>query len=231
MNPVILVAVKEPARAKSRLAPVLTGRERSLLARAMLEDLIRVLQPLPYPVVTITVSPAVASRVASAGWRVLWEEHQVSESAAIDEASRLLVQEGVPAVLRLPADLPRLEPGDIAVLLEQTTLSPSAVLAPSHDRLGTNALLRIPPDLFPSRFGPDSFALHLAEAERAQAHIAIVNNPRLALDIDDATDIARFLEQPAEGETYRLLLDLNMDERLKRHAGQIDPHPRARGNS
>ncbi len=227
MNPVILVPLKEPARAKSRLAPILTGRERSLLARAMLEDLIQVLQPLPCPVVTITASPTIASRVASAGWRVLWEEHQVSESAAVDGASRLLVQEGVPALLRLPADLPWLEPGDVADLLDRTTRSPSAVLAPSHNRLGTNALLRIPPDLFPSHFGPDSFALHLAEAEQAQAHIAIVNNPRLALDIDDATDIARFLEQPTEGETYRLLLDLNIDERLKHYAGQIDPHPRA----
>ncbi len=45
--------------------------------------------------------------------------------------------------------------------------APSVVIVPSHDGTGTNALLRSPPDLFPSHFGPESFALHLKEAETA----------------------------------------------------------------
>lgn len=221
---VILVPMKDHAQAKSRLALLLDTRERGLLAQAMLEDLIGVLQAIPGPVVAVTNGTGAAARAAAAGWRVLWEERPVSESASVDAASRLLAQEGVGAVLRLPADLPLLQTRDVAEVLSRAAAAPSAVLAPSRDRTGTNALLRRPPDLFPSRFGSGSFSHHLAEAARANAHVAIVENPRLALDLDEASDIARFLEHPPEGHTYRLLQRLNIHERLARHDAQSDTH-------
>jgi 2-phospho-L-lactate/phosphoenolpyruvate guanylyltransferase len=60
---------------------------------------------------------------------------------------------------------------------------------PSRDGTGTNALLRSPPDLFPSHFGPGSFAKHLQEARRRSARFRIVKNPRIAVDIDELDDL------------------------------------------
>jgi 2-phospho-L-lactate guanylyltransferase len=60
---------------------------------------------------------------------------------------------------------------------------------PSRDGTGTNALLRSPPTLFPSHFGPNSFALHSDEAERSRARVRIIRNPRIALDIDEPDDL------------------------------------------
>ena len=87
-------------------------------------------------------------------------------------------------------------------------------MVPSRNGMGTNALLRNPPDVFPSRFGHDSFAAHIREAMTAGARLRIIANPRIALDLDDPDDIDRFLAQPAAGETYRVLLRLCVKERL-----------------
>lgn len=217
MTTVILIPIKDPAQAKSRMAPLLTEEERRIVAWAMFEDLVDALAPLPYPVVLVTSSPRASRRAALLKWRVIPEREQTSESASVDAASRLLADEGVEAVLRLPADIPLIQSADIAELLTRPICPPAAVLVPSHDRRGTNALLRTPPDLFPSRFGPDSYALHCREAARVGARLKIERNPRLALDLDDAADIARFMAARPEGHTYRVLTSLAIEERLGRH--------------
>ncbi len=220
MTPAILVPVKEPGIAKSRLSSLMTAAERSQFAWAMLQDLIRVVQPLPWPVVFVTNSHRVAAHAGKLGYRVLLEAEQTSESASIDAASGLLKSEGVEAVLRLPADIPMAQSCDVVELVSQAAAAPCAVMAPSQDRMGTNALLRVPPDVFPSRFGHNSFVLHLREAAAAVAQVRVVENARLALDLDDPSDIARFIAQPVEGETYRTLMHFNVSQRLSRHALQ-----------
>jgi 2-phospho-L-lactate guanylyltransferase len=219
MNPVILVPVKDAAKAKSRMSPLLSADERAGVAYALLEDLIHALLPIPCPVVMATNSARAAARVRTLGWEVFLEKDQISESSSVDEASKRLAGNGFDAVLRLPADLPLVTTEDVAELLSRPLPSPSAIMVPSRDRMGTNALLRNPPDVFPSRFGQDSFAEHVREARAAGAQLRIVENPRIALDLDDPADIAHLLAQPAAGETYRVLLKFRVKERLLHYAG------------
>jgi 2-phospho-L-lactate guanylyltransferase len=197
----------------------------------MLEDLIRALAPLHCPVAMATNSSKAAARAGQLGWRVIWEEHQISESSSVDAASRLLALEGVSAVLRLPADVPLAQSEDIAGILSLTLAAPAAALVPSWDRTGTNALLRTPPGLFPSRFGPGSFALHMRAIQELGIPCSVVENPRLALDIDEVSDIVRFLAEATDGETYRMLTDMNIRERLANHAHQGNPRLGLAGNS
>jgi 2-phospho-L-lactate guanylyltransferase len=231
MNTVVLVPVKDHSKAKSRMSPWLTSDERSALAWAMFEDLIRALLPLPYHVVLITSFGRASMRAKQVGWRVMREAEQTSESASVDSASQMLAQEGVDVVLRLPADLPMIRSVDIAEILSPEMNMPSAALAPSWDRTGTNALLRTPPCLFPSRFGPDSFASHVREASHRGVPLKVIENPRLALDLDDVRDIIRFLALAADGETYRTLTSFNLEGRLNQYAIQCDPHMGASGDS
>jgi 2-phospho-L-lactate/phosphoenolpyruvate guanylyltransferase len=107
----------------------------------------------------------------------------------VDFASRWCEERGIAALLRLPVDLPLIEPRDIESIFDHATAAPSAVIVPSRDGQGTNALLRTPPTIFPSRFGPGSFEKHLAEAARVQARVSVLRNPRIEVDIDDAADI------------------------------------------
>jgi 2-phospho-L-lactate guanylyltransferase (CobY/MobA/RfbA family) len=48
---------------------------------------------------------------------------------------------GIRAALVIPADIPLLRAADLESLCEQQPLAPSVLLVPSHDEMGTNALL------------------------------------------------------------------------------------------
>lgn len=191
----ILIPVKDLSRAKQRLAGVLGQEERTALARAMLEDVftaVAATRGVDAVFVVSSDAPAL-SRARHLGWEVFLERLQVSESRSVDEASRRCAARGVHSLLRLPIDVPLIEPRDIEGLLNASTEGPSVVVVPSRDGAGTNALLRTPPTLFPSHFGPDSLARHLEEASRAGANVQLVRNPRIELDIDDEADLLAFL--------------------------------------
>ena len=214
MKTVILVPVKDPVRAKARMSPVLSPEERRRLASTMFEDLICALRPLSVPVALVTDSEDAATIGRKLGWRVLPETVQISESASVDEASRRLAMEGATGVLRLPADIPLARTEDLRQVMDACSGMRSAVLVPSWDRRGTNALFRTPPDLFPSRFGPNSLVLHNQESQRVGARLVVLENRRIALDLDDAGDILRFLEENYDTATGRLMADLEFKERL-----------------
>ena len=206
----ILVPFKNPERAKQRLAAVLSPMQRAALVLAMFEDVRRAVDGSGVGAAVVTDCVQVQERARQSGWRVIPETAQVSESASVDRASRLLGAEGVQRLLRLPADLPRVTSADIAALLACRTEPPSALLVPSRDGSGTNALLRSPADLFPSRFGVDSLTLHLQEARRAGAAIRVLRNDRIAFDLDDPSDLQEFLREPSDTATWRVLCEMGM---------------------
>jgi 2-phospho-L-lactate/phosphoenolpyruvate guanylyltransferase len=187
----ILIPVKEFSRSKERLAPHYSEDERAALARALCEDIFEVIANVRGidRVYVVSGEDHALDLARRRDWRAISEREQISESASVDAASRLCATDGVQALLRLPIDLPLVTAGDIEALFAALEPAPSVVIVPSRDGTGTNALLRSPPDLFPSHFGPDSFALHLNEAERAGARIRIIRNERIALDIDESEDL------------------------------------------
>ncbi|HLZ51791.1 MAG TPA: 2-phospho-L-lactate guanylyltransferase [Candidatus Acidoferrum sp.] len=191
----ILLPIKDLRNAKQRLAPVLTAEERYALAQAMLADTIAAVRGAQRAdeVLVITNYLPAMEIAARHGWGVLREENQVSESASVDFASRLCAERGVTALLRVPLDLPLVQPGDLDELLSTECVAPAVVMVPSRDGSGTNAILRSPPALFPSHFGPNSFAKHRELARQAGAAIIVRRNPRLELDVDDESDLRALL--------------------------------------
>lgn len=191
----ILIPVKEFREAKKRLATHFSSAERAALAEAMCEDFFRVVAATRYVdcVFVVSKEPGALARARERGWKTILETRQISESDSVDAASQYCAAHGVEALLRLPIDLPLAEPQDIEAVFRKLDEgfdgAPAAVLVPSRDGTGTNALLRTPPGLFPSRFGPDSFALHLAEAERSGARVCVLRNARLELDVDELEDL------------------------------------------
>ena len=144
---------------------------------------------------------------------ILEELTQNSESRSVDQACATLSRRGFKAVLRLPTDIPALRSRDIDQLLEADRAA-STVLVPSRDGSGTNALLRNPPDAFPSHFGPGSLRLHLRAARQAGLSACVVEHHRLALDLDTPQDILAFLQQPTQGHTLRVLQAMRLEARL-----------------
>jgi len=192
----LLLPIKDLTNAKKRLMGVLTSEERFGLAQAMLADTMRAVRGVRRAdkIFVVTNYQPAMGLAAQNGWEILPEERQTSESDSVDAASRICQAGGVRAVLRVPLDLPLIQPDDIDDILALEFESPALVIVPSRDGTGTNAILRAPPTLFPSHFGNGSFAKHLAEGGKAGARVMVRRNARLEMDVDDESDLRALLE-------------------------------------
>ncbi|MCX7381763.1 MAG: 2-phospho-L-lactate guanylyltransferase [Alphaproteobacteria bacterium] len=196
----LLLPVKLRDDAKQRLAPLLPPEDRRTLMSAMIVDGFAAARAARAParVYVVTADPGIATMAEEFGFRVLREEIQISESASVDEASSRCAAEGVTALLRLPLDLPMVTGADIDAVFAAEA---DVVIVPSRDGTGTNAILRRPPTLFPSHFGPDSLPKHRAEAARAGATVVLLEIARIAMDVDDAADLRALLAHAPAGAT------------------------------
>ena len=212
----ILIPVKDLSRAKQRLSFTLSQAERTRLARAMLHDVFAAVARVRAGVTVFVVSsdPHALAEARSRGWQCLPETAQHSESRSVDEASRICTSRGVSALLRLPIDIPLVHAADIEAVFAACPAAPGAVLVPSQSASGTNALLRTPPDLFPSHFGPGSLGKHLDEASRCRAYARVLRNPRIALDVDDLRDLRALASHRDVGQyTAAVLRELPLRSR------------------
>ena len=136
------------------------------------------------------------------------EAEEKGETDAVDFARLELKRAGCEAVLIIPGDLPLVRAADIERILSQVprdAAAPFALLVPSHDRLGTNALLLAPADVIKLRFGYDSFNFHLNQVAAQGLPIRVVEDEHIALDIDEPKDLQRFLSRGyVDGESTRV---------------------------
>ncbi len=225
MSKAILIPIKEPARVKTRLSGLLTLAERQQLVWAMFTDVCHAVANMTKAdAVFIVTSFAKAIDYAHIlGFEVLTESEQQSESASVDWASQQLRERGFDAVMRLPADVPLVQAEDIDSLLDVDLPTPAALLVPSLEGTGTNAIIRTPADLFPSHFGPGSLSLHKEEAQQVGAECFIVTNERIALDIDEPPDITIFLQYRQNTATFRLLEEMQIATRLNDFLQAVRP--------
>jgi len=214
----LLLPVKDLNNAKKRLMGVLTPEERFGLAEAMLKDTIRAVQGVKRAekIFVVTNYKPAMCLAEDRGWEILQEGQQISESDSVDAASRVCELRGVTALLRVPLDVPLVQASDIDELLAVECEEPALVIVPSRDGLGTNAILRMPPALFPSHFGMGSFAKHVGEAERIGARVILRRSSRLEMDVDDEADLRVLLKNDLTGtETGRWLHESGVEARFR----------------
>lgn len=213
-----LVPVKDLSKAKERLSPILSIGERTILAYAMLEDVLRALKSSRNlkKLFVITLDESAIELANSMDIEVIREETQESESGSVDNGSSICKDLGAESVLVIPGDAPLITSDDVDFILEREIPFPSIILVPSRDELGTNAILRRPPDIIPSRFGYDSFRKHISEAEKEHIPYYIYNLPRVALDIDEPRDLALFSSRESDTKTYRELLSIGVIQKVSK---------------
>ncbi len=201
MIPAIAILMKDPAEAKTRLAPALGYDARERLALILFENTLAFALDTAAggPVGVVTASPRIAGIARSLGAAVV-PETAPGINAAAEAASRWAIGIGAPSLLILHADIPTFVPAEFAVLLDAAPVA----IAESRDG-GTNALLLTPPDAIPFRFGPGSAAAHAAEAGARGLTARRLRLPRLGEDIDRPEDLA---PGPAAGLTLHPVPDL-----------------------
>ena len=168
----VIVPVKDLSKANERLSSLLPQHERTALAYAMLEDVLTALKGslLADRKFIVTLDAKAIEIARGLGIEIIIETEQNGESASVDYASQICKDMGATSVLVIPGDAPLITSDDIDFILEREKDTPSIIFIPARDELGTNAILRKPPDAIPSMFGHDSFRKHMNEAAHIVRH-------------------------------------------------------------
>ena len=211
----ILVPVKNLSAAKQRLAAVLDQPARTELAQTMLHDVVATLAAWPCrPACALVTSDPFAVELARRyDFEVIPDPANPGETGAIEMATRICVERGLDSTLVIPADIPLIQSSELDEILKQAP-DEGSVLAPAADGRGTNAAFRCPANLFPLRFGNDSFKPHLAAAQATGKPCIVLHLPGIAVDVDNPEDLQRLLAHPDETRTQRLLREWALDGRF-----------------
>jgi 2-phospho-L-lactate guanylyltransferase len=208
--PVILVPVKNTSSAKQRLAAALDQPSRTALAQAMLRDVLTTLYNWParrennLPAVAVVSSDPYAAKVATEyGFEVIPDPDNPGETGAIELATRICVERGADSTLVIPADIPLIQAWELDEILKHAPAEGS-ILVPAADGRGTNAAFRRPANLFPLRFGNDSFKPHHAAAQATGKPCIVLDLPGIAVDVDNPADLQQLISVPGETSSQRL---------------------------
>jgi 2-phospho-L-lactate guanylyltransferase len=166
-------------RGMSRLAGDLDVEARSLLMSRLAAGTVAAAQSAGTDVTIVTGDPDVGRWADEVGIAVIREP----VAGGLDAAA----QAGVAAAngrrwLVLHADLPLLEPSDVAAVIKAA--AGGFALAPSHDG-GTSAITGSSGE-FPFRYGPGSFQRHLAASG---GNAAVVTRLGFGADVDRPADL------------------------------------------
>jgi 2-phospho-L-lactate guanylyltransferase len=212
---VILIPVKNLSAAKQRLAAVLDQPARTELARAMLHDVVATLAAWPRrpACALVTGDPFAVDLARQHDLEIIPDPANPGETGAIEMATNICIARGIDSTLVIPADIPLIQAGELEEILNRAPKEGS-VLAPAADGRGTNAVLRRPANLFPLRFGNDSFKPHLAAARATGKPSIVLQLPGIAVDVDNPEDLQRLLAHPGETRTQTLLRRWTRDNRF-----------------
>ncbi|HEY3818011.1 MAG TPA: 2-phospho-L-lactate guanylyltransferase [Polyangiaceae bacterium] len=197
-----IVPAKSLLQGKSRLRPVLDDGERALFAQRLLEHVLDVLASCGLDgVLVATGGDDVAALASARGAHVLRDAGAGSLADVVDRALAEVASRGAATAVVLMADLPRIEPADVAALLAALDDHDVALV---RDHLGrhTNALALTPPTAIRTCFGrEDSFAAHAAAVRAAGLRAAVVESDRIAFDVDVPADHRELTTARPEGGT------------------------------
>jgi 2-phospho-L-lactate/phosphoenolpyruvate guanylyltransferase len=212
----ILVPVKDLSKAKQRLSGILNAEERFELARAMCRDVLETLANWKKrPAVAVVTGDAFARDLAVRfGFEVIADCENAGETDAIEMATAICCGRGESNTLVLPADIPLIESAELGKIREAAPAQ-GALLVPDAARRGTNAAWRAPGNLFPLRFGNDSFLPHLSAAKATGLECIVLDLPGIARDIDRPEDLAVVAATAGERHSQKLLRDWKMADRIQ----------------
>jgi 2-phospho-L-lactate guanylyltransferase len=205
--------VKEFVTAKQRLSPLLTPAERCSLAAIMLEDVLAALAEANLAGILVNTLDPLATDLANGyGARVIAEGARSGHTGAVAALARSLSRDGRAGMLVLPGDIPRITAVEINTLIAARRAAPSFTIAPAHDKLGSNGVLCMPPEVIPLRFGDNSYFPHLDTARAHAIEPTVVPLSGFALDIDRPDDLRALLraEPSMSTRTQRFLHRLGL---------------------
>ena len=203
-----ILPIKSLHCAKQRLRKLLTAEQRRSLMLSSTEDVLKALNKSEqlYGILLISKDSAALALGHEYGAEVLVPTSDEGQSDAINRAVEFLRARDVAATITIPGDAPLLTADDIDSVCATLQSRPSLTLVSNLDGTGSNCIAASPPDLIRYQFGHDSFTRHQSAARDAGVALAVLNLPRLELDIDTEADIEALLRHRPRTATQHFLL-------------------------
>jgi 2-phospho-L-lactate/phosphoenolpyruvate guanylyltransferase len=183
----IVIPVQPPEEGKSRLAAVLDAQARAALIERMFRHVLSAaIRSLPAGQVRVVSRSRLLLDIATECGALAVHEQACGLNLALAQAAALC--DPTLPLLVLSADLPFLEPEDIAAML---AVQDHADVAVATDRAGqgTNGLYLRTPGLIGFSFGENSLVRHRELARHAGQRFAMIQRYGLATDIDQPIDL------------------------------------------
>jgi 2-phospho-L-lactate/phosphoenolpyruvate guanylyltransferase len=221
-QPVILVPIKNTSTAKQRLASVLDQPSRTKLAQAMLHDVLATLhewksrqEPDKHcaQVAVVTSDLFAAELAGNYKFEIIPDPANPGETGAIEMATQWCIERGADSTLVIPADIPLIRAWEFDEIFQHAPAEGS-VLVPAGDGRGTNAAFRRPANLFPLRFGNDSFKPHHAAAQATSKPCVVLKLPGLAVDVDNPEDLQLLVSRSGETRAQKLAREYTADRKI-----------------
>lgn len=185
----VVIPMKDPSEAKTRLGDTLPAKTRAALTRTLFRQTLRVLKSVDHNVHIVVVTNSDAIGTICLPFRVpVLADPGGGLNAAAKAGADYARHHRFTSVCLLPGDLADPSPDDLAGLFALPREDGSVIIAPAHDG-GTNALLVTPPDALSFAYGPDSCAAHQAAAEEAGLSCLVTPLPSLLYDVDRSGDL------------------------------------------
>lgn len=186
-----MIPVKRLSAAKSRLAPLPTGR-RADLALAFVHDCVGAALAAPEvaQVLVVTADDAAASGLAALGARIAWEPEPTAgldrlNAAIVFGSARSRTERPDLRVGALTGDLPSLRTEELSAVLQLGAAIEGRSFVPDAAGGGTTLLLGAADGTLDPRFGPDSRARH---AHSGAAELFAVGRS-VRQDVDTLADL------------------------------------------
>jgi len=197
-----IVPVKPLNRSKSRLAPVLDGKQREALSRQMLEQTLRTLSQVVgiSGILVISRDHAALSLARQFDVQTVQESGTPELNDALGRATQLVTTWGAQGVLVVASDMPLMSAKDIEGMMALADQPRIVVVASDRHGEGTNALLLQPPGLISYSYGTNSFRRHIAQAKEAGIPVRVYGSPTVALDVDVPDDLRMYQDMVVQHE-------------------------------
>lgn len=184
MSLTAVIPLKALSTAKGRLSGAMGPDDRQAFVAWMARRVIAACRSCDAvtDILVVAGDEAAAAVATACGVRAL-VVHEPGLDAAMAAADAATAGAGASVVIA--ADLPEVTPADIAAVAAAAGAdgAPAVVIAPTHDG-GTGALLRRPPTIITTAYGPASADRHRQYALRAGIVPTMVTRHALSADVD-----------------------------------------------
>ena len=203
-----IVPVKNFEKGKSRLASLLTVKERIKLSELFLELTLNTLTKTPVisQVVIVSSDKRAEEIVKKYDAIFLGEKKDQGVNAAVALADTYISEYAVDASIVIPQDLPLLLPEDVECICTAAQKHERClVICPSLRLDGSNAVLRRPPLLLKTNYDNDSYNIHIKKAKSSNANVKVIHIKRIMMDIDTIEDIRKLTKFPSTNKVITYL--------------------------